>query len=339
MAERNVIYREKGTVYQADTCQPLVSAAQDGQVLLEAISRASYPGRRLNATDLPGLSSVGFWDAVGRQSWGLDWHRNEGIELTFLESGTLPWAVKDQEYMLQPNGMTITRPWQPHRVGLPNIQASRLHWIIVDMGVRRPNQTWRWPKWLVLTASDMQELTTLLRHNEQPVWRATPEIRRCFREIGRTLAIEEGKSKISRLAVYLNEVFLLVLEMLRSHDIELDPMLSSTSRMVQLFLKDLYQNVEMLAHTWTSRSMAEHCGLGVTQFVHYCRQLTNMPPIQYLNQCRIEMASKMLIEQPQMNITEIAMACGFSSSQYFATVFKRHWDCSPKARRKVDRVL
>jgi len=64
-----------------------------------------------------------------------------------------------------------------------------------------------------------------------------------------------------------------------------------------------------------------------------------MPPIQYLNQCRIEMASKMLIEQPQMNITEIAMACSFSSSQYFATVFKRHWDCSPKARRKVDRVL
>jgi transcriptional regulator GlxA family with amidase domain len=85
--------------------------------------------------------------------------------------------------------------------------------------------------------------------------------------------------------------------------------------MVQLFLDDLASNVMILAHPWTSRSMAEHCGLGVTQFVHYCRQLTNMAPIQYLNQSRVEMASQMLVNAPQRSITDIALACGFGSSQ------------------------
>jgi hypothetical protein len=136
MAQRHAIYRESGHVYQADTCRPLVAASDDGQTSLKAIGRANYPGERLDATDLPGLSSIGVWDAQGRQHWGLDWHRNEGIELTFLESGTLPWALGDHEFMLKPNDLTISRPWQPHRVGLPTIQASRLHWIIVDVGVR-----------------------------------------------------------------------------------------------------------------------------------------------------------------------------------------------------------
>lgn len=332
--DKHAIYRESGHVYQADTCQPLVEAAQGGQVRLKAISRASYPGERLDKADLPGLSSIGFWDAVGRQNWGLDWHRNEGIELTFLESGTLPWALGDQEFVLQPNDLTISRPWQPHRVGLPNIQASHLYWIIVDVGVRRPNRPWSWPRWLVLTPTDIQDLTTLLRHCEQPVWQATREIKHCFQEIGQTLAGPSSQSTISRLTVYLNEIFLLLLEMLRSQNIKLDPTLSTTRRMVRLFLEDLAHNRTMLTQAWTSRSMAEHCGLGATQFAHYCRQVSNLSPMQYLNQCRVEMAGQMLVNEPEKSITDIALSCGFGSSQYFATVFKKQHGISPKSLRQ-----
>jgi AraC-like DNA-binding protein len=31
-----------------------------------------------------------------------------------------------------------------------------------------------------------------------------------------------------------------------------------------------------------------------------------------------------------MSVTEVAFACGFSSSQYFATLFRRRFKASPK---------
>ena len=46
-----------------------------------------------------------------------------------------------------------------------------------------------------------------------------------------------------------------------------------------------------------------------------------MTPTQYLNHLRLEQAARMLKNNEQKSITEIALQCGFYSSQYFATVF------------------
>ena len=327
-------YREGQKIYHADACNPLVAAANAGKVRIAALGRGSYPGRRLPDFALPQVRSLAYWDAFDRQCWGLDWHRNEGIELTFLESGSLVFALDDQQHLLQAGDMTITRPWQPHRVGDPYVLASRLHWLILDLGVRNPNQPWKWPGWIVLTKQDLEELTVLLRQNEQPVWPSTPDIRHCFKQIGRVLEADGEGSSISRLAVHLNELFVSVLEMLRHRNISLDPSLSSTSRTVELFLADLRSNMEHLAEPWTLRTMAKYCGLAETRFRHYCRKLTNLTPVHFLELCRVKAASQMLTERPRMTITEIAMACGFGSSQYFATVFRRHHGDSPRAFRE-----
>ncbi len=334
MKTQTPIYREDDKTYHADTCRPLVAAVEAGRVRIEALGRGSYPGRRLPDSALPQVRSLAYWDAPDRQNWGLEWHRNEGLELTYLESGCLPFSLVGQPHRLRAGQMTITRPWQPHRVGDPEIPASRLHWLILDLGVRRPNQPWKWPGWIVLTKPDLDELTMLLRHNEQPVWPSTPDIRHCFQQIGRAIEIDRDGSSISRLAAHVNELFVSILEMLRHNEISLDPSLSSSLRTVELFLAELRDNPERLAQAWTLRTMAEHCGLAETRFRHYCRQLTNMTPVQFLERYRVEAASRMLVERPQMTITEIAMVCGFGSSQYFATVFRRHHGSSPRAFRE-----
>lgn len=337
MVHRSAIYRAGATTCRSDTCKPLVTAVRDGKVALEALARGSYPGRKLARGVLPGLSSVGYWNATGKQDWGLDWHRNEGIELTFLETGRMPFAVDGKEYTLGAGDVTITRPWQQHRVGLPHVGPGRLHWMILDVGVRRPNQPWNWPDWMVLTRKDLKELTITLRHNEQPVWRATREIRHCFGQIGCSVQNDRNGSSASRLTAYLNELMVLLLEMLRLRQAKLDKSLSSTRRTVELFLEDLRFNPDSVRHPWTLEEMAEQCGLGLTYFVHHCKQITNMTPTQYLNQCRVEMAIRMLKDKPGQRITDIAIRCGFSSSQYFATVFRQHTGCSPLSFHKANR--
>ena len=85
------IYQERGKTYQANNCAPLV----------QAVARGQYPGKRLAPLALSGVRTVGFWDAHCSQDWGLDWHQNEGIELTFLERGGPAYAVDNHRCRLR----------------------------------------------------------------------------------------------------------------------------------------------------------------------------------------------------------------------------------------------
>lgn len=326
------IYRSPGHLYKADTCQPLVCAVEARKVQLEALAHGHYPGRRLPAGSLPGLKTVGYWDAADDQDWGLSWHRNEGVELTFLERGSVGFDVEQHSCTLQPDDITVTRPWQRHRVGTPNVLAGRLHWLILDVGVRRPNQSWRWPSWLLLSRADLRELTGILRQTDQPVWKANAEVRRCFQTIAQAVKTDRAGSNLSRLSVRVNELFVLLLDLFRRHEIVLDESLTSSRRTVELFLADLKRHPEHLTLDWSIQEMARSCGLGATQFIHHVRLITNMTPAQYVNRCRLELAAR-LLQNESSTVTAVAIECGFSSSQYFATVFQRRYGCSPREYR------
>lgn len=330
MAKTVPIFRGDEETFQADACVPLIAAWERKSVRLEALVHGHYPGKRLPVGALPGLKTVGFWDGEGEQNWGLPWHRNEGVEITYLESGRFSFAVDGKEYALQAGDVTVTRPWQLHRVGNPHVGASRLHWLILDVGVRRPNQEWKWPPWLLLSSEDLAELTDILRHTEQAVWRASADFARCVEGIAQSVESDGQHSAVSGVAVRANELFLLLLELLRERKPRLDRSLSTASRTVQLFLGDLKEHPEL---DWTVGGMAATCGLGVTQFVKHVRLLENMTPMHYVNRCRLERAARLLRAHPGERITEVALECGFASSQYFATVFKRQYGCAPRDYR------
>lgn len=322
---------DQGKSYHADSCEQLKEAVAKGELSLSAACRGRYPGTRLPDDILPGVCSIGLWDATHEQSWGLPWHRNEGIELTWLETGSMEFSLEDLDCILVPGDLTITRPWQPHKLGRPNISAGRLHWLIFDIGVRQPHQEWRWPSWLVLTEDDLNELTDFLRGNEQPVWKANSEISRCFKQMSGCINVDIRHSA-SKLMIYINELLLNLLDLFRSQEVCLSSSLTTARRSTELFLNSVKNN---LNEPWTLDSMAVACGLGVTRFVHYSKELTNLSPIQFLNQMRLEKADGMLKSEPKKSVTDIAFDCGFSSSQYFATVFKQYHKCSPREFRTI----
>ena len=82
-----------------------------------------------------------------------------------------------------------------------------------------------------------------------------------------------------------------------------------------------------------ARPLAAECGLKRTRFTHYCERITNMTPAEYLSAVRVERAAH-LLAHGDASITEIAHATGFTSSQYFATVFRRARGCSPREYRR-----
>ncbi len=186
---RPVVFQDKEKTYYADSCEPLKAAEQRGDLYLRGWARGNYPGVALPRNMLPQLRSIGVWDATRPQHWGLDLHCNEGIEFTYVARGKTAFEVDGRSWLLRKGDLTVTRPWQFHRVGNPNIGASRLIWVIIDVDVRRPNQPWRWPDWLLCTAKELQQLTDLLRHNEQPVWQADAEVARAFARLDELLEV------------------------------------------------------------------------------------------------------------------------------------------------------
>jgi AraC family L-rhamnose operon regulatory protein RhaS len=255
------------------------------------------------------------------------------LEIVFLETGATAFEVDGQSHALHAGHVTVTRPWQLHRLGNPNIGRGRLYWLILDVGVRRPNQEWRWPDWVVLGARDLAELTRKLRHGEQSVWQANPVIRQVFREIGNCVTGWGEKRMPSRLAVAVNRLLIELLEVLGEQSSDESPELASRRRTVELFLKDLADNPASCAEPWTLEGMARHCGMGITAMAKYCRELVNNGPAAYLQFCRLEHAATLLRDQPSVPVTEIALRVGFNSSQYFATCFRRRFQTTPVGYR------
>lgn len=322
-------YKEDGKIYHADSCKTLTNAWKEGRIQLDALARNNYPGYQLESKMIPGINTIGYWNAQTEQEWGLDWHRNEGIEITFLETGTMPFLLEDGTYTMLPEDLTVTRPWQIHKVGNPTIGVGKLHWLILDVNVRQPHQDWKWPSWIILAEKDLRELTNFLRQNEQPILKANSEIKRCFQKIG-NLIHESSSNMESWIIIYVNELLMLLLELFKTGKYVLNETLTDTVRTVDLFLKELNEN---FSEPWTLESMSSYVGLGVTRFTHYFKQLTNRTPMQYLNSIRLEAAQRRLIAHPKMSINTICYDCGFTSTQYFATVFAKKFGCPPSAFR------
>lgn len=320
-----------------DSHTPLLSSVTARKVRLHAVGRDHYPGRRLAADELVGLLSAGYWDARGDQGWGMESHRNEGVELCLLETGSMTFAVDGKLHPLGPGTMTVTRPWQTHRQGDPYIAPSRLHWVTLDVAAQQPEQPWHWPAWVLLSADDRRELTLRLRQSSVSVWRASPDVLQGFRRIAAAVERTADGGRLSLLTLGLNELLFGVLELLRTESRPKRPGLAAREHRVRLFLAELKQDLTRLGQPWTLGAMAAACGAGTTFFSRVCRMLTNESPARYLKNARLDAAARLLRERPDCSVTAIAFDCGFQSSQHFAHQFHERFGQTPSQHRKLAR--
>lgn len=327
-------YRARNQRYVIDSCLPQRRAIEAGKVGFHAFSQGHYPGRVIDPGWLPGVSSIGYFDVVGRQDWGIPPHRNEGIEICFQETGEARLTVDGRDYRVTANTLTITRPWQLHSVGDPFLKPGRLHWLIIDVGVRHPNEEWSLPDWCILTPADQAALVTALRGNEAPTWPASDEISQIFSELAKLIRADATEAVISRMRIGLNRLLAALLDLMRAQRVSHDRGLTSGRRVVELFLKELRNDVDLCALPWTLESMAQHCGMGRTVFSAHCREISNLTPMAALNRWRLGHAADWLRADLEKSITRIAMDVGFSSSQYLARKFKQRYKQSPREWRQ-----
>jgi AraC family transcriptional regulator len=84
----------------------------------------------------------------------------------------------------------------------------------------------------------------------------------------------------------------------------------------------------------TLSEVATAIDLSTTHLANLFRQGTGESPHRWLMRVRIERACDML-QMPHISVTEVAMRCGFASSQHLATAMRRQMATTPTAYRRA----
>lgn len=90
---------------------------------------------------------------------------------------------------------------------------------------------------------------------------------------------------------------------------------------------------EHISDDITVESMAEQIGMSPRNFSRQFMQSFNTPPMQFLNQLRLEV-SRNLIEQEKNSLSEISSICGFKSYETMRRQFTQRYGVGPKQYKK-----
>ena len=83
----------------------------------------------------------------------------------------------------------------------------------------------------------------------------------------------------------------------------------------------------------TSSDLARRVNISTRQLERLFQRYIGKTPKRFFTELRLQRARN-LLEQTDMKIIDIAVACGFSSPAHFSKLFRRQFDASPHALRK-----
>ena len=324
-----LVFESAGRVFRPDTCEPLKDAARRGELDVQGWSRGSYPGVPLPEHILSGVRTLGAWDAHHLQHWGLGEHCNEGIEITFLSRGILSFSCAGHRTVLRPGEMTVTAPWLIHEVGLPKVEASRLVWVILDVGVRRPNQVWQWPDWVLLTEAERQTFCHVVQNCDRAVWDGST-VASAFEALYDLLQTGDPITSETDIKIQLNIILMRIARALVAENGAQISFRDGARETIRLFLERLEEHID---YSWKVKEMATQCGVSRSAFIVLCRELLNRTPHEHLMHLRIERARRLLVAALGQSMTEIALECGFSSSAHFSYSFRKKTGVAPSTYR------
>ena len=90
--------------------------------------------------------------------------------------------------------------------------------------------------------------------------------------------------------------------------------------------------------TLSVASLAEEAGMSEVYFRKLFRGQYGISPAQFIVQVRLSEA-KMLLQNSELSLEEIALQCGFSTSSYFCRTFKEHTEQTPSEYRKSNPLI
>lgn len=233
-------------------------------------------------------------------------------EIFWMERGSVSWWTGSETHTLSAGQVYINLPGEKHGSVGGAMQPCSYYFLQLEP---RPDGTLPG-----LEAADARALLRALENFSARCFAAGPEVPRCFAELLHE-AREPRPLRTTRARALLHQLLCAVArESAGPPSGEAGP-----TRAVQLALDYIGAN---LGQELSVQELAQVAGLSTGHFRSRFRAETGFTPGSYLTRRRIE-AAKELLSSPDACVSEIGLHLGFSSSQYFATVFRKVEGLSP----------
>jgi len=117
---------------------------------------------------------------------------------------------------------------------------------------------------------------------------------------------------------------------------QVNPQMLATNNMDKALLDKILTVIEKYIDDtgFSIHTFASEMGMSRTNLFAKIKGLTGQTPNDFVTTIRIKKAAIMLLNNPEMNITEISEQLGFNSSRYFSKCFKDQYHVSPLMFRK-----
>jgi|SaaInlStandDraft_1057018.scaffolds.fasta_scaffold08092_2 AraC-like DNA-binding protein len=260
-------------------------------------------------------------------------HRNQGLELVLVDHGVLNWAVDGISEELKPDTIFFTLPWQTHGSTTLREPKNRIHFLLLQLplSIDDPLQNFSFPTSLGFSKEECQNVSQTLCSSSRHAWPASPILKAIFPELISRLdshreADQQTVSGLLRTSL---------LELVRTIQVEPEPQHSKQEKIIHKLIHRIRND---LSHPWSLERFIDETGLKRTQLSQLFLHTTGQSPIAFLNRLRIEEARRLLTET-HLPITQIALSCGYTTSQYFADTFKKVARLSPSQYRQYHTTL
>jgi AraC family transcriptional regulator, L-rhamnose operon regulatory protein RhaS len=250
------------------------------------------------------------------------WHSHDGFELLFLLEGATAYEFAAQQGVeLHGGHFLVVPPGLVHR-GLHDVRSPCT---ICGLALKasRPS-AW---KHTTFTTGDVGRLRTALENASQKVHPFNPALRWLVRRLLEETGNYPANPRRAEAGIALRALICAVLvEAIRQILVPPTEPREFAAAAITYLRGHLSEPVGM-------DDLVRHVGFSRARMFDIFKAQTGLTPNDYLQRVRIEKAQEQL-RQTNLSVTQIALATGFSSGQYFSTVFARYTGVSPTAFRK-----
>ncbi len=261
---------------------------------------------------LRGVTMVGRYNYASAQR-PLSLHKHPGaIEICYLVRGYQTYQVHGDLHRLRGGDVFITRPDEVHSTAGQPEEKGVLYWLILkaDHGGQG--------FWGLPNAEAVRLWNRLLSLPD----RQFRGLREMSHELDAFTRIYHDKAAPLRATAMQNHLLRFFLLVSRAAD------QTHSAQRYSPITKVLRAIAENPSEAYNNEAMAKLAGLSEPRFKARFKEEVGVPPREYLTRHRLELACEAL-KRGRASITEIAFELGFPSSQYFATCFKRYYNCTP----------
>lgn len=253
---------------------------------------------------------------------GVHWH--EQIQFLYFSQGNAIVHCNSQKHEIRENDLVILNSKELHSI--ENVSSNlTLYLIKIDLSFIYSNK---------IDSIQAQFLTPLSQNliSFENVVRNDDNVLRCVNRI----INEYFKKEIGFELAIKAQVYDLIVLLLRGYVLKTysEDELKSRLALLQRFDNVINYMENNFSEQINLLKLSNISGVSEGHFCRLFKQITGMSAIDYINNLRINRAVE-LIQSSDLNMTQIAMTCGFSDSNYFSRIFKKYKKVSPMQMKKL----